>query len=70
MAYPPFRGRQPVFVGDDVTDEYVFAVLPEFDGLGFSVGREIEGLAGCFDDPAHVRGWLARLAETAGPNQS
>jgi trehalose 6-phosphate phosphatase len=70
MTHPPFRGRRPVFIGDDVTDDYVFAVLPEFDGLGFSVGRSIAGLAGCFDDPAHVRHWLARLAERAGPQAS
>jgi trehalose 6-phosphate phosphatase len=66
MAYPPFRGRRPVFVGDDVTDDYVFAVLPEYDGLGFSVGHKIAGLAGWFDDPADVRAWLARLAAEPG----
>jgi trehalose 6-phosphate phosphatase len=63
MAHPPFRGRRPVFIGDDVTDEYVFPVLPEFGGLGFSVGRPIAGLAGCFDEPADVRRWLASLAD-------
>ena len=38
MKYPPFRGRRPLFIGDDVTDETAFAVLAEFDGFGFSVG--------------------------------
>lgn len=66
MTHAPFRGRRPVFIGDDVTDEYVFAVLPEFDGLGFSVGRTIDGLAGRFDDPGDVRRWLSRLAEQPG----
>ena len=47
MMHSPFRGRRPVFIGDDVTDEAAFAVLPEFDGVGFSVGRRISGLAGC-----------------------
>src|SRR6202022_1461302 len=39
MARPPFRGRRPFFIGDDVTDESVFAIMPDLDGLAFSVGR-------------------------------
>ena len=45
-----------------LTDETVFAILPELDGIGFSVGREIAGLAGHFDAPADVRAWLDQLA--------
>ena len=37
MAHPPFAGRMPVFIGDDVTDESVFEVLPEIGGKGFCV---------------------------------
>jgi len=66
MTYPPFRGRRPIFVGDDVTDESAFAVLPEFEGLGFSVGRELSGLAGSFPMPRDVRQWLYRAAGLAG----
>jgi trehalose 6-phosphate phosphatase len=62
MTHAPFRGRRPIFIGDDTTDETVFAILPELDGIGFSVGREIAGLAGHFDTPAHVRAWLDQLA--------
>jgi len=62
MAKPPFAGRQPVFIGDDVTDETVFAILPELDGLGFSVGRHFAGLAGIFDSPSQVRRALKDLA--------
>lgn len=64
MMHPPFRGRRPVFIGDDVTDESAFAVLPEFDGVGFSVGRRISGLAGCFPEPDDVRQWIYRVAGT------
>jgi trehalose 6-phosphate phosphatase len=64
MANPPFLARRPLFIGDDVTDEAAFAVLPEFDGLGFSVGRRFEGLAGCFPTPGDVRHWLYKVAES------
>ena len=62
MTHAPFKGRRPVFIGDDTTDESVFAMLPELDGIGFSVGREVAGLAGHFDTPADVRTWLEQLA--------
>jgi trehalose 6-phosphate phosphatase len=69
MARPPFRGRRPVFVGDDVTDEAVFAILPEFDGIGLSVGRRIPGLAGFFPGPEDVRRWIYRLSGIHGENE-
>ncbi len=62
MRCPPFAGRMPVFIGDDVTDESVFAVLGELGGKGFSVGRHFAGLAGIFNSPADVRTALQRLA--------
>ena len=62
MTHPPFAGRMPVFIGDDVTDESVFAALPELGGKGFSVGRHFAGLAGIFHSPFEVREALQRLA--------
>ena len=62
MTYPPFRGRRPVFIGDDRTDELVFPVLAEFDGIGFSVGRRVDGARGCFDAPHDVRTWLDHVS--------
>jgi trehalose 6-phosphate phosphatase len=64
MKSAPFRGRRPIFIGDDVTDEAAFAVLPEFGGLGFSVGRALPGVAGYFQTPSDVRAWLYRVADT------
>jgi len=63
MTLAPFRGRRPLFIGDDVTDETVFAILPDFDGLAFSVGRRAQGVAGHFDAPSDVREFLARLLD-------
>src|SRR5471030_1353002 len=61
MTHEPFKGRRPLYIGDDVTDESVFAIMPDFDGLAFSVGRRADGVAGHFDSPTDVREWLARL---------
>ena len=61
MQHAPFKGRRPIFIGDDVTDEAAFEVLPEFDGVGFSVGREIQGIAGMFETPGDVRRWIAEM---------
>jgi trehalose 6-phosphate phosphatase len=62
MSHEPFKGRRPIFIGDDVTDESVFAIMPDLGGLAYSVGRRAKGVADCFDDPSEVREWLARLA--------
>jgi trehalose 6-phosphate phosphatase len=63
MTHEPFKGRRPIFIGDDVTDETVFAIVPEYGGLAFSVGRHANGVAGYFDEPREVRQWLARLVD-------
>src|SRR4029450_10375801 len=51
MAHPPFKGRKPFFIGDDVTDESVFAIMPDLDGIAFSVGRRARGGAGRLGGP-------------------
>ena len=63
MTHEPFKGRRPLFIGDDVTDETVFAIMPDLDGLAFSVGRRAQGVAGHFDEPSDVREFLARLLD-------
>jgi trehalose 6-phosphate phosphatase len=61
MTHEPFKGKRPVFLGDDVTDESVFAIMPGMNGLAFSVGRHALGVDGHFSDPTEVRAWLAQL---------
>lgn len=54
MAAPPFQGRLPVVVGDDVTDEDAMEAARQRGGKGLHVGRDFIG------GPAEVRAWLAR----------
>jgi trehalose 6-phosphate phosphatase len=63
MTREPFKGRRPLFIGDDVTDETVFGIMPDYDGLAFSVGRRATGVAGHFDAPSDVREFLAHLLD-------
>ena len=62
MEFAPFTKRNPIFIGDDITDEPVFGIVSQFGGLGFSVGRVAAHVNGHFEKPESVRSWLARIA--------
>jgi trehalose 6-phosphate phosphatase len=66
LAAPPFKGRRPIYCGDDTTDEDAFAMLAEFGGSGVSVGRAMAGAAYEVPAPADIRDWLARIAAQDG----
>ena len=53
MALPGFRGRLPVFIGDDVTDEDGMVVARRMGGAGLFVPT-------VFGTPSGVRAWLDR----------
>ena len=59
MDEPPFAGRTPVFIGDDVTDEDGFEVVNELDGMTVRVGDIADSKARfTLRDVAAVRRWL------------
>ena len=62
LATSTFRGRKPIFVGDDTTDESGFALVSARGGSAYSVGRRRPGAIGSFSTPQAVRGWLAEFA--------
>jgi trehalose 6-phosphate phosphatase len=67
MERAPFKGRRPLFIGDDITDESVFDIMPEFGGFAFSVGRRARAVSGHFDTPADVRAFLTQLLHGNSP---
>jgi len=60
MADRPFRGRRPIFVGDDFTDEAGMSAARRFGGEGLRVAEIFEG------DPAVVRAWLSHNVDHLG----
>jgi trehalose 6-phosphate phosphatase len=61
MKEPPFSGRRPVYVGDDLTDLDGFRVVDTLGGVSIAVGGRVQGQYG-LDDPAAVREWLKGIA--------
>jgi trehalose 6-phosphate phosphatase len=59
MREAPFRGRVPVFAGDDITDESGFAVVNAQHGISVLVGaREPSAAHFGLPGPKAVRRWL------------
>ncbi len=64
MQEPPFRGRRPIFAGDDVTDEAGFATINAAKGVAVKVGideRATEAVYG-LPDVESMLDWLGQMA--------
>ena len=65
MAAAPFKGRTPVFIGDDVTDEDGIRAANQAGGFGVKVGEGETAAAHRLPDVEAVHAWLAELAEAS-----
>jgi len=68
LSEPPFRGRRPVMIGDDRTDEDGFRAVEAVGGISIRVG-DPDGWESCaryrLEDPDVVHGWLEKLTALA-----
>ncbi|WP_439589922.1 trehalose-phosphatase [Hydrogenophaga sp.] len=69
MQEAPFAGREPVFAGDDVTDEAGFEVVQRLGGRGIKVGDGPSVARHRCPSPEALRTWLSESlhVQTATP---
>jgi trehalose 6-phosphate phosphatase len=60
VAEPPFRGRTPVFVGDDATDEDGFVAVDALGGVSVKVGAGPSAAQFRLPDVAAVWAWMGQ----------
>ncbi|HEX5613074.1 MAG TPA: trehalose-phosphatase [Burkholderiales bacterium] len=69
MEEPPFRGRQPVFLGDDLTDEAGFEAVNRLGGHSIKVGPGITRARWRLFDASAVRRWLGEYLARSGASE-
>jgi len=71
MRATPFRGRTPIFIGDDVTDEDGFVAVNALGGISVCVGpRRPTAATATLEDVGAVRDWLKELGEITNASLS
>ncbi len=70
MGTPPFAGRMPLFMGDDLTDEHGFASVNALGGCSIKVGSPDEPTVAArrLADTGDVRDFLSFICQSAGSN--
>jgi trehalose 6-phosphate phosphatase len=63
LQEPPFAGRAPVFIGDDLTDESAFQFVNQFGGVSVKVGPGTSSARFRLLDAESVRRWLESWAD-------
>jgi trehalose 6-phosphate phosphatase len=73
MSEPPFRGRVPMFIGDDRTDESGFAFVNSLGGVSIKVGQGPTQARWSMPHVGAVRTWLLTVrppVDTPTPHDS
>ena len=68
LGEPPFKGRRPIFIGDDVTDEKALEEVERIGGLSVAVGDRVLAMQRV-SGPQDVRVFLEELADAGAPPQ-
>jgi trehalose 6-phosphate phosphatase len=66
MADAAFSGRTPVFLGDDVTDEFGFRVVNRLKGHSIKVGSGATDARWRLANPAAAKAWLGAWIDQCG----
>jgi trehalose 6-phosphate phosphatase len=66
MSDRPFVGRTPVFLGDDVTDEFGFRVVNRLNGHSIKIGAGTTDARWRLANPAATKAWLGAWMDRFG----
>ena len=67
MRAAPFSGRVPVFLGDDVTDEFGFRVVNRLGGHSVKIGEGETAARWRLANPTAAKAWLAAYLRAVAP---